>query len=1141
MKVIASERIEPLVADLAHLLVESPLDPMTAEWIAVGSEGLQRWLQLQLARHLGAQDGRIDGVTANIGFHFPGSLRTAVTLAGAAKPEFDPWLSNRLIWSVWETLQSAPGNDPLLAPLMDASRRTIYRRVRLIAARFAEYQLHRPKMLLTWAAGSNVDAAGSPLTQTHLWQPHLWRMVRRHIGSPSPAERLFNSLEKVRSGAVDLTMADRVLPPRLIFFGPSLLPSGAGFLEVAEAAAAQRDVIVYVIEPSIALSSVVRSAEFHRDASSDVAKSIHASAATHPLLRSWGRLQSETALLLGEYPLGVVETPLSEAPTLLRRIQNDIRSNIAPDASFELKPSDHSIRVHSCFGPTRQVEALRDTILGLLNDPELRLTEDEIIVASPTLDTFAPIIRSVFGASATDRATRAPDGTPLLRYQITGLAGTVENPVTSALQNVLRIAGGRFDVTDVVELLAAPAIRERFGWTESHLATLHDWIEDTNVRWGLDPEHRSHFGFPSELRSFTWQSALDQLLLGTAIRATDEFCIGDTLAVDSASSDPSLVGELAGVLSVLADLSAQVESARTVADWAVVLADVVHNLLAPDPDAEWQLESTIRELTRLVDSSRLSRPDGEFDDSGRPAPSTAMVEFTELRQMLDDALSAAKGRSDFFRGGVTITSLNALRNIPARVICILGADQSAFAARGADSDDLVGASSRVGDRDRRAEVRQTVLDAVLSAEDALLFFVNGYNVRTNVVEPYAVVVSELLDAIEATCQTPNADEAVVIRQPRQPFSPSLFDGSPALPGSFSRSGLAGALARRERSSEQTGICWPDVVLHNPVHPVGDTIHLDSIKAALKSPIKTFLTQGLGIRLNEDDRTLSNALPIDIENLEQWKLGTALVELLIAGDPIDGWEKRQSALGAIPPLGVQEAKVKDIRTQAGGIIELAEESGGVGERQSVPIDLRLPSGRRLVGEVTGVDPGTRRVVTLSFSRHKKVQELFAWVDLMALTAMDDTEEWQATIISKRASKSQVTKKNPIDAIGRRLRTNATSETALDALNVLADFCEAATSRPIPFDADFSSALNDDNSDAAARAWRNLADPAPYGEVGPDPTSFVYPGFSFNEVSAIGGDGHPLVDDGEPVARRYAALVWKPFNETISLGGLEDEQS
>ncbi|MEZ5310186.1 MAG: hypothetical protein R2735_06275 [Microthrixaceae bacterium] len=91
-----------------------------------------------------------------------------------------------------------------------------------------------------------------------------------------------------------------------------------------------------------------------------------------------------------------------------------------------------------------------------------------------------------------------------------------------------------------------------------------------------------------------------------------------------------------------------------------------------------------------------------------------MVEFTELRQMLDDALSAAKGRSDFFRGGVTITSLNALRNIPARVICILGADQSAFAAC-ADSDDLVGASSRVGDRDRRAEVRQTVLDAVLSA------------------------------------------------------------------------------------------------------------------------------------------------------------------------------------------------------------------------------------------------------------------------------------------------------------------------------------------------------------------------------------------------------------------------------------------
>ena len=50
-------RIEPLADHLAEVLSVAPSDPMQPEWIAVPSEGMRRWLHLELARHLGAELG----------------------------------------------------------------------------------------------------------------------------------------------------------------------------------------------------------------------------------------------------------------------------------------------------------------------------------------------------------------------------------------------------------------------------------------------------------------------------------------------------------------------------------------------------------------------------------------------------------------------------------------------------------------------------------------------------------------------------------------------------------------------------------------------------------------------------------------------------------------------------------------------------------------------------------------------------------------------------------------------------------------------------------------------------------------------------------------------------------------------------
>lgn len=67
----------PLSEKLADVLSEPPADPFTPEWLAVPSDGMRRWVTLELARHLGASSPAAgDGITANVVRAYPGTLRT---------------------------------------------------------------------------------------------------------------------------------------------------------------------------------------------------------------------------------------------------------------------------------------------------------------------------------------------------------------------------------------------------------------------------------------------------------------------------------------------------------------------------------------------------------------------------------------------------------------------------------------------------------------------------------------------------------------------------------------------------------------------------------------------------------------------------------------------------------------------------------------------------------------------------------------------------------------------------------------------------------------------------------------------------------------------------------------------------------
>ncbi len=1139
LRIHTADRLLPLTDDLANLLSTPPPDPMTREWIATPSKAMQRWLSLRLARQL--------GIAANIENAFPGSLLARVfeadqlaTAGSAYSTDTNPWEVESLTWALLEVIDQH-ADDPMLSRLADpvssvagssiagsSIARSRYARVRRIADLFDRYNLHRPAMIRQWADGHDTNGHGQQLPSSHIWQPHLWRQLRAHIGSAGPAERMPGILTRLGTGELRLD-----LPERLVMFGLTVVPGGPEFIPLAQAVAAHHDLHLYLVEPS--------SAQVDR--------------VVHPLLESWGRPAIDTAQILAtaELDLGIKAQrhPSSPGPTtsLLESLQADIRGNSAPAGSRVFDRGDRSVQLHACYGATRQVEALRDTVLGLLaSDPTL--SEDDIVVLTPSLERFAPLVEAVLGPSADDPEASGPT---TLRYRVADRSILSSNPMLAAASQLLNLATGRFEVTEVVDFLGLAPVRQRYRLTQEELSSLTAWADSTNVRWGLDPRHRERNGVPASVDTNTWQSSLDRLLLGSTVVADGPvLTIGEVAPEGIEGSDTDLVGRLAEVIHQLSWLSEETTSSKSIGEWLEVLLAASRGLFAAPADQTWQADSLHRVAAEISDHSRVL---------GRP--STTPLTFDDFRRVVGGRIEAKSGRPDFFRGGITISSLRPLRWLPHRVICLLGLEQSAFGGHVLDGDDLVGAAPQLGDHDTRGEAKQALLEAALSADQHLLVFRDGHDIRTNEQVPRATVVDELLDTLTSMFdqdQHIGFREDFEIEHPRQPFDERYFTPGELVhevAAGFDPDAFSGAKARRARltSTKATEPRATDSSGHELARSTaapGQVIQIAELHNFLINPTKHFTSHELQIKLPAISEDPSSLLPIDLTGLDRWKLGDLMIDAAFADPhrPVDDLIQQATAVerrkGSVPPAELGDRAVEVVRGVADQVIEAAL-SAGVSRPyiDDYSVDITLPDGTRLVGAVPlrlqADAPGPAQV---QYSTWKAQHLVEVWLDLMCLVATDPTTNWRALTV------------NPVKAgepLGAEVWQISPAETkqsgrfaaAVRSLEVVVDCLRRGTNEAIPLfpqvsrglyleSIDHDSTLSEPGTLAnkfnLSNAWYSSF--TGRGDRTDPETELFYRDVSLDDLRLIEALDHDPEGDGGR-AGRFARHLWRTIDETIRL--------
>ena len=1119
-------RTDRLADALASLLAVPGDDPFAEELVVVPARGVERWLAQRLSHRLGVGPRGGDGVCAGVRFTSPSSLSAQLL----DRAEDDPWTPDRLVWPLLAVLDAVLGEPwaAVLARHLGAGRSGVEAELRLgrryavarrLAGLFAAYASQRPALVTDWREGRDTDGAGAPLPDDLAWQPELYRRLLGHAAladAAPPDVRLAQACERLATGTVPR------LPGRLSLFGHTRLT--ASDVALVRATAQRRDVHLWLPHPSPGLwARLAAEGEVNAGA---VRRSDDATAAVHPLLASLARDTRELQRTLAGAGARDEPVPDGAAPgpgTLLGWLQADLAADVEPDAATRasrvLAADDRSVQVHACHGATRQVDVLREVLVGLLAD-DPTLEPRDVLVMCPDVDAYAPLIAAGFGLA--DVAEPEAGGHPAHRLRVRladrGLGWT--NPLLAVAASVVAIAGGRATATEVRDLAAAEPVRRRFGFSDDDLGQVAAWAEAAAVRWGLDAPARSEYqldGFEEN----TWRAGLDRVLLGVAMAAEEHRSLGPALPVDDvASNTVDLAGRLAEMCDRLTRLCERLRGEAPVAQWVQVLGEGLAGLTDVAPDDVWQVAELDRELARIADAGVAGGP------AGGP-----LLRLADVRTLLAHRLEGRPTRANFRTGTLTVCTMVPMRSVPHRVVCLLGLDDGAFPRNPAvDGDDALARDPLTGERDVRSEDRQLFCDAVLAARETLVVTYTGANEYSGQARPPAVPLGELLDVLDvtATTQTGRAvTEQVRTQHPLQPFDERNFaPGALVGPAAFSFDGAAraGAAAARTPSPRPARFLPSPLVLPRP----RPDLALEDLARFLLDPVATFLRRSLGARVPRPEEERRDAIPLELDALERWGVGDRLLRAVVEGRDPHFARHAERLRGTLPPGPLGEKVVDGVLAEIVDLYRVAMEHLGEQPR-TVPVEAVLGDGRRLLGSVSGVHGN--RLLRVGYSRLGPQHRLRTWVELVAVSAAHPDASWTGHAIGRG-------KVAPVESV---LRPPGADAPAL--LEALVDLYDRGMAEPVPMPLRTASAwacargqdhadpTDADRDRAARRAW--------------EPDDFAFTTESEEPAHVmVHGPRSPLAVLTEPARDeerwgdaphrlgQYAARLWGPLLERES---------
>lgn len=846
-----SNKLEYLVQVLSKLLDVEKKDLFTPTQLIVGSRGMQHWLSMQLAQYR--------NIAMNLKYDMINGYILDICYELTAKQAYKKaYTKDILAWRIFRLLSNqnqkknshshADGNliaeglsskdtrgyddrDGWSSKLSEYYQDSDLKKYQLsvkIAEIFSKYISYRSEWLQKWEQGEYINPAKPESDED--WQMLLWQALVKEVPD-TPYKVQKEALKKL--GRQNLEKLN--IPNDIYIFGVNTIsPKNLGFVfELAK----YIDINILYINPCSEYWYDLHKSKISAWLDSDDYE-------LQPLLANLGQQGKEFFNQLLEnqekQELEIFEKFDKNSLDFEKLADNNQtqlvslqRNLLELDCQNHAKQKDLSISINSCHSPLREVQILHDKLLDMIKaDPSIK--PRDILVMCPNIEDYSPYIDSVFSKYPTDKK---------LPCSIADRTLLDSEPLAASFIELLQLPESNFEVNKILDYLAVPAIQQKFKITDEQLETIRYWLKESCI-------HHSNNG-----QTFSWSWGLKRLMLGFSY-SDSNYIVDDKLMTIPVIEGSEIVelGGLYELLELLEKYSQELLKPRSLEAWQEYLLEMFDDVFDVTSDEQYITKKIKDIIVKTVTTAKDVLLVEEID-------------LYTIRYCLISQLSEPIINNHFLNGKVTFCSMTPMRNVPFRVIAMLGLNNGKFPRQeSAISFDLMARLGRFkGDRTKRDDDRYLFLEAITSARDYLYLSYIGRSVKTNVEQQPSLILKELISYLRANYNWQKED---IKEYPLHPFSSKCYADEYR---SYDEAWL------RLLQSEPK-VFYDPKLLNNGVN-LPKSLGISKLVKIFDDPIKAYTNYGLELYLEDDFEELEDSEPFDIDSLDKHKFKQDLLKTL----------------------------------------------------------------------------------------------------------------------------------------------------------------------------------------------------------------------------------------------------------------------
>ncbi len=885
LKLYQSDKLEILLEHLADSMQSDRCgDPLAPETVIVQNNGMAQWVAQNLAEKI--------GIVANVNFILPTGFTWDLIRKFIDAPQRADLEKDELVWRIFAALYGHEVVAPEIENYIAEPNGEIkcFQLANQLADIYDQYQMFRQDWILDW------DDTGC--TDEH-WQVKLWQHLSDFGLKQHRSKLLKQFFDLSSTNYLDIEK----LPKKIAIFGIDTMPPA--YLSIFSLLSAYIDISIYTFNPCAEYWGDIASEKYQanlRLTNKDPQTTEYMDSG-NLLLSSMGKVGRDYHEIILELDSHIQDyeefqcfSSINTPTNLLGSVQQDILL-LRNGNSNSAVENDNTIQLHNCHTRLREVEVLYDQLLDVFNQ-ESTIEPQEIVVMAPDINKYAPFIEAVFGRNGLKKQESFDEQySKYIPWSIADRTSVSETPVLQAFMQIIGLYSSRVTAADIIRLIKVEAIANKFDLSELDIQNIQQWIEESGIRWGLDAHFRKRFDLP-EVEINSWKFGLERMLLGYSV-ASEEVLFDDKLPyLEIEGSNAESAGKLTHFIYKISDLIEVFSQKHSAIEWQDIINSLLETFFTPEDDDESILQNIRNCIGDFVDIAE----EQEFYQ-GR------VLSVAIINEYLTNALMNQMDSGRFLAGKVTFCTLQPMRAIPFKVVCLLGMNDDEFPRQQKKSslDLITQNAAKLGDRNRRDDDRYLFLQAILSARQYLYISYIGRSVIDNSKTLPSALVSELYDYLERFYAI--MPQQITTQHPLQPFDKKYFSDNGEL-FSYAEEWLPASSAIKSLTAENP---FFTSMLEEPDSTL-KVLTISDLVSFFAKPARYLLRQRMGVNFDLQIDEVEEDEPFYLTSLDDYKIKEKLLDCCLFEHDETNFYKKLCLSGTIPHGHIGEKSYNNIAAE-----------------------------------------------------------------------------------------------------------------------------------------------------------------------------------------------------------------------------------